>query len=99
MEEEVPYGIGIYFDDNSVEKNVKELIKKSKLDEKCEGTIGWKICKFENVLDNQNIEETLPWYLGNENTRFAEHIIEKVRKFQTSETTEIFKEINKKCFK
>lgn len=43
-----------------------------------------------------NVEE-LSWYAGNETSKYADQLIEKVRKFQTPEILELFKEINKEC--
>lgn len=43
--------------------------------------------------------QTLSWYAGNETMKFADQLIAKVRKFQTPEITELFKEIIEKCKK
>jgi hypothetical protein len=42
---------------------------------------------------------TLSWYAGNKTEDFANQLIAKVRKFQTPEITELFREINKTCRK
>ena len=42
-------------------------------------------------------ESSLSWYAGNETEKFADQLIAKVRKFQTPEITELFKEINNTC--
>jgi len=42
---------------------------------------------------------TLSWYAGNRTEEFANQLIAKVRKFQTTEITALFKEINDKCKK
>lgn len=46
---------------------------------------------------NFSIVEELAWYAGNETCRYADQLIAKVRKFQTAEILELFKEINKEC--
>lgn len=43
-----------------------------------------------------NVEE-LAWYAGNQTISYADQLIAKVRKFQTPEILELFKEINERC--
>lgn len=49
-------------------------------------------CKFPN-------SSILSWYAGNKTDEFADQLIRKVRKLQTPEITELFREINQKCHK
>lgn len=42
---------------------------------------------------------SLSWFAGNRTGDFADQLIEKVRKFQTQEIIELFKEINNTCKK
>jgi hypothetical protein len=43
--------------------------------------------------------QMLSWYAGNETEKFADQLVTKVRRFQTPEITQLFKEINEKCKK
>jgi len=53
---------------------------------------------FESPFDrNFPDSQILCWYAGNRTKEFADQIIAKVRKFQTQEITDLFKEINKNC--
>lgn len=91
---------------------VNDLLKDTRFDaitdafERIDGTnqetIGWEHRNFSfgTVFDgNFPNHQTLSWYAGNKTKEFADQIITKVRKFQTLEITELFKEINKKCRK
>lgn len=49
---------------------------------------------FDENFPNSQI---LSWYAGNKTNDFADQIIAKVRKLQTSEITSLFKEINETC--
>ncbi|MFH6992416.1 hypothetical protein [Flavobacterium sp. FlaQc-48] len=57
--------------------------------------------KDHEIVINELSElfRTLSWYAGNKTEEFADQLIAKVRKFQTPEITELFKEINGKCKK
>lgn len=55
---------------------------------------------FGTIYDGRFLNaRTLSWYAGNRTNEFADQIIAKVRKFQTPEITELFKEINSTCKK
>ncbi len=65
-------------------------------------TIGWEYRNFyfDTVYDGRFPDaRTLSWYAGNKTAEFADQLINKVRKFQTPEMTELIKEINIKCKK
>jgi len=73
-----------------------------RVDETALDTIGREIGNFSfgSIYDgNFPDNTTLSWYAGKETKEFANQIIAKVRKFQTSEITDLFKEINEKCRK
>lgn len=97
------------FGDLNIEK-VKELLKNPKFDaikncfDRIDGsndeTIAWEHRNFSfgTPFDGKFPDaRTLAWYAGNETEEFANQLIRKVRKFQTPEITELFKEINNKC--
>lgn len=91
---------------------VNELIKDPRFDcirnafDRIDGTnhetIAWEhrnfsfgtifVCKFPD-------HRTLSWYAGNRTEEFADQIIRKVRRLQTPEITDLFREINQKCRK
>ncbi|MEN9301790.1 MAG: hypothetical protein RL264_219 [Bacteroidota bacterium] len=93
-------------------EKVNELIKDPRFDkikscmDRIEGSDNVTIC-----WENRNFgfdtpydfcfpnSQTLSWYAGNETMKFADQLIAKVRKFQTPEITQLFKEINEKCKK
>ncbi len=53
---------------------------------------------FDTIYDGHFPDrKTLSWYAGNETKKFADQLIAKVRKFQTSEITAMFRDINSKC--
>lgn len=52
--------------------------------------------KFDGKFPNS---AKLSWYAGNRTNEFADQLIAKVRKFQTPEITQLFKEINEGCKK
>lgn len=53
---------------------------------------------FGSISDGRfSSAEELAWYAGNETSNYADQLIAKVRKFQTPEILERFKEINKEC--
>lgn len=55
---------------------------------------------FQTIYDGMFPDyRTLSWYAGNRTDEFADQLIAKVRKFQTPEITELFKEINMLCKK
>jgi len=65
-------------------------------------TIGWehRNFNFDTIYDGRFPDaRTLSWYAGNNTKEFADQIITKVRKFQTPDITELFKEINSYCKK
>lgn len=65
-------------------------------------TIGWEHRNFyfDTIYDGKFPDSrTLSWYAGNKTIDFADQLVAKVRKFQTSEIVEIFKEINNSCKK
>lgn len=72
----------------------------SRLDGSNHDTIGWESRNFSfgTVFDGKFPDvRTLSWYAGNETEKFADQLIEKVRKFQTPEIVNLFKEINNTC--
>ncbi|MCT4698217.1 hypothetical protein [Tenacibaculum haliotis] len=91
---------------------VNELLKKPKFDvikncfDRIDGSndksIAWEDgnFSFETTFDgNFSDYRTLAWYAGNRTEDYANQLIKKVRKFQTTEITELFKEINNTCRK
>jgi hypothetical protein len=89
---------------------VNELLKDPKFDiiksciDRIEGSNKETICwEHRNFAFGTSYDycfpnsQTLSWYAGNETEKFADQLIAKVRKFQTPEITELFKEINQKC--
>lgn len=53
---------------------------------------------FNTIFDGRFPDNrALSWYAGNKTHEFADQLIAKVRKFQTPEVTELFKEINNTC--
>ncbi|MDR0834369.1 MAG: hypothetical protein LBN93_09360 [Candidatus Symbiothrix sp.] len=90
----------------------KELLKDSKFDaiRNCfdridysnDETIGQadRNFSFGTIYDGKFPDaRTLSWYAGNRTEEFADQLIAKVWKFQTTEITALFKEINEKCKK
>jgi hypothetical protein len=89
---------------------VNELLKDPKFDkikscmDKVEGSNSQTICwehrnfgfgtPYDFSFPNRQV---LSWYAGNETEKFADQLTAKVRKFQTPEITQLFKEINQKC--
>lgn len=90
---------------NSLLENPKYDILKTcfdRLDGSNVETIGWEYKNFcfDTIYDGRFPDaRTLSWYAGNRTNEFADQIIAKVRKFQTPEITELFKEINSTCKK
>ena len=88
---------------NELLKNPKfEAIKNcfDRIDGSNDGTIAWehRNYSFGTIYDGKFPDvKTLSWYAGNETEKFADQLIAKVRKFQTPEITELFKEINNTC--
>jgi len=95
-------------DTNKVNMLIKDpkfnIIKTSfeRLDGSDSKTIGWEHRNFHfgTAYDGRFPDHrTLSWFAGNETEKFADQLIRKVRKFQTSEITKLFKEVNEKCLK
>jgi hypothetical protein len=91
---------------------VNELIKDPRFDcirnafDRIDGTnhetLAWEYrnFSFSTIFDCKFPDHrTLSWYAGNRTEEFADQIIRKVRKLQTPEITELFREINHKCRK
>lgn len=91
---------------------VSELIKEPRFDcirnafDRIDGTnhetIAWEHRNFSfgTIFDCKFPDSrSLSWYAGNKTEEFADQIIRKVRKLQTPEITDLFKEINQKCRK
>jgi hypothetical protein len=55
--------------------------------------------KFDSIHNGRFTDKILVWYAGNKTKEFADQLIRKVRKLQTPEIKELFKEINAKCKK
>lgn len=101
----------VFYEKLDTEK-VNELIKNPRFDkikqcfDRIDGqdnaTIAWETNNFyfDTPYDG-NFSDTrlLAWFAGNRTEEFADQLINKVRKFQTPEITELFREINLKCKK
>lgn len=63
------------------------------------GIFSWEEGNFHfgSIYDGRFDESLLSWYAGNRTEDFTKQVIAKVRKFQTPEITELFKEINRRC--
>lgn len=74
----------------------------ARLDGSNRDTIGWENrnfsfgTPFDGYFPDNRI---LGWYAGHRTQEFADQLIQKVRKFQTPETTQLFREINERCRK
>lgn len=51
---------------------------------------------FDGYFPNNRI---LGWYAGHRTQEFADQLIQKVRRFQPPEITQLFREINERCRK
>jgi hypothetical protein len=102
-------GFRVYYGGLDIDK-VNELLENPKFGiikscfDNIEGSdsekIGWEYRNFSfgSVFDGKFPDaRSLSWYAGNETEKFADQLIQKVKKFQTQEITALFKEINEKC--
>ena len=101
----LPFNFG-YLDTNKVNKLIEDhrfnVIKTcfDRYDGSDSNQIGWETRNFSfGTTSEFRTAMNLCWYAGNETEEFANQIIKKVRKFQTPEVTELFREINRECKK
>ncbi|WP_435524677.1 hypothetical protein [Chryseobacterium indoltheticum] len=74
----------------------------SRIDSSNNETIALEIRNFSfgtSFDENFPNSRSLSWFAGNKTNEFADQLIEKVRKLQTKEIVELFKEINNTCKK
>jgi hypothetical protein len=107
-------GLGVYNYSVLDNSKVKNLIQESRFDiiKDCFDGIDGRDKNSQTIAqENGNFtfgsihderfkdKRSLVWYAGNRTEEFANQLINKVRKLQTEEITNLFKEINEKCKK
>lgn len=99
--------ICVYFYNGIDQQKAQELVKDERFqkiidcfDNAEKGTgryFVWE--KFKLKIKDEEISGTdkLAWYAGNKTEEFANQLLEKIQKLQTSEITNLFREINEEC--